>query len=108
MRFLLRELASSEGLVTFSILPKRWSPDFRFAQQPEMAKTISVCRTPHRLRVHGYDPIHYLPLLEQKIGAPDQAAPLQGWEFKKNGPGDFGFQDKSSRAAKTPVCRNTG
>ena len=28
-----------------------------------------------------YDPIHYLPLLEQKIGALDQAAPLQGWEL---------------------------
>ena len=28
-----------------------------------------------------YDPIHYLPLLEQKIGALDQAAPLQEWEL---------------------------
>ena len=28
-----------------------------------------------------YDPIHYLPLLEQKTGALDQAAPLQGWEL---------------------------
>ena len=28
-----------------------------------------------------YDPIHYLPLLEQKIGALDQAAPLQGWDL---------------------------
>ena len=27
-----------------------------------------------------YDPIHYLPLLEQKTGALDQAAPLQGWD----------------------------
>jgi len=27
-----------------------------------------------------FDPIHYLPLLEQKIGALDQAAPLVGWE----------------------------
>jgi len=26
-----------------------------------------------------FDPIHYLPLLEQKIGALDQAAPLVGW-----------------------------
>ena len=26
-----------------------------------------------------YDPVHYLPLLEQKTGALDQAAPLQGW-----------------------------
>ena len=33
-----------------------------------------------------YDPIHYLPLLEQKIGALDQAAPLQGWAL----PDEFG------------------
>ena len=32
-----------------------------------------------------YDPIHYLPLLEQKIGALDQAAPLQDWDL----PGEF-------------------
>ena len=28
-----------------------------------------------------FDPIHYLPLLEQKIGALDQAAPLAGWQL---------------------------
>ena len=33
-----------------------------------------------------YDPIHYLPLLEQKIGALYQAAPLQEWEL----PEEFG------------------
>ena len=33
-----------------------------------------------------YDPIHYLPLLEKKPGALDQAAPLQSWEL----PGEFG------------------
>ena len=33
-----------------------------------------------------FDPIHYLPLLEQKIGALDQAAPLQGWDL----PDEFG------------------
>ena len=32
-----------------------------------------------------YDPLHFLPLLEQKVGALDQAAPLQGWEL----PDDF-------------------
>ena len=30
-----------------------------------------------------YDPIHYLALLEQKIGALDQAAPLQEWELSE-------------------------
>ena len=28
-----------------------------------------------------FDPIHYLPLLEQKTGALDQAAPMQGWDL---------------------------
>jgi transposase len=28
-----------------------------------------------------FDPLHYLALLEQKIGALNQAAPLQGWEL---------------------------
>ena len=33
-----------------------------------------------------FDPIHYLPLLEQKTAALDQAAPLAGWEL----PQEFG------------------
>lgn len=28
-----------------------------------------------------FDPMHFLPLLEQKVGALDQAAPLQGWDL---------------------------
>ena len=28
-----------------------------------------------------FDPIHYLPLLERKIAALDQAAPLEGWDL---------------------------
>ena len=28
-----------------------------------------------------FDPMHYLLLLEQKVGALDQAAPLQGWDL---------------------------
>ena len=30
-----------------------------------------------------YDPIHYLPLIELKVGALDQAAPLAGWELPR-------------------------
>ena len=33
-----------------------------------------------------FDPVHYLPLLEKKTGALDQAAPLQGWNL----PEEFG------------------
>ena len=28
-----------------------------------------------------FDPVHYLPLLEQKAGALDQAAPVAGWNL---------------------------
>jgi hypothetical protein len=28
-----------------------------------------------------FDPVHYLPLIEKKIGALDQAAPLAGWDL---------------------------
>ena len=28
-----------------------------------------------------FDPLHFLPLLEQKVGALDQAAPLLGWDL---------------------------
>ena len=28
-----------------------------------------------------FDPMHFLPLLEQKVGALDQAAPLKGWDL---------------------------
>ena len=31
-----------------------------------------------------FDPLHYLPLLEQKTGALDQAAPLVGWELPED------------------------
>ena len=28
-----------------------------------------------------FDPLHYLSLIERKVGALDQAAPLAGWEL---------------------------
>jgi len=28
-----------------------------------------------------FDPLHYLPLIERKVGALDQAAPLRGWDL---------------------------
>lgn len=28
-----------------------------------------------------FDPLHFLPLFEQKVGALDQATPLQGWNL---------------------------
>ena len=28
-----------------------------------------------------FDPLHFLPLLKQKVGALDQAVPLKGWDL---------------------------
>jgi transposase len=70
--------------------------------------SVPVAYAPHEVQVRGYvgevvigagteviarhrrscekadmifDPLPFLPLLEQKVGAPDQAAPLQGWDL---------------------------
>ena len=50
-----------------------------------------------------YDPIHYLPLLEKKTGALDQAAPLQGWAL----PEEFGTLRRllESRNSTPARCR---
>ena len=42
-----------------------------------------IARHPHSYERDDfvYDPIHYLPLLERKTGALEQAAPLQGWDL---------------------------
>ena len=42
-----------------------------------------IARHPRSCERDGFvfNPIHYLPLLERKTGALDQAAPLQGWEL---------------------------
>ena len=57
-----------------------------------------------------YDPIHYLPLLERKPGALDQAAPLQGWALPEefgtlrllSSPKGAGVQDGTQ--GQTGVC----
>ena len=41
-----------------------------------------------------FDPVHYLPLLERKTGALDQAAPLAGWEL----PEEFGVLRQTAGA----------
>ena len=56
-----------------------------------------------------YDPIHYLPLLERKIGALDQAAPLQGWAM----PDEFGtlrrlLESRMGRRASVSMYRCSG
>ena len=56
-----------------------------------------------------YDPIHYLPLLERKSGALDQAAPLRGWELLD----EFGtlrrlLESRMGRRASGSTCRCSG
>ena len=43
--------------------------------------TIARHRRSYETADFIFDPLHYLPLLEQKVGALDQAAPLQGWDL---------------------------
>jgi transposase len=45
------------------------------------AETIARHRRSYAREDLIFDPLHYLPLIEQKIGALDQAAPLQGWDL---------------------------
>ena len=57
-----------------------------------------------------FDPLHYLPLLERKVGALDQAAPLQGWDL----PPEFATLRRllearlsgKNRCAAAPEARN--
>ena len=56
-----------------------------------------------------YDSIHYLPLLERKAGALDQAAPLQGWDLLD----EFGtvrrlLESRMGRGANGSTCRCSG
>jgi transposase len=48
-----------------------------------------------------FNPLHYLPLLEQKVGALDQAAPLQGWAL----PAEFATLRRLLEARLSPKNR---
>ena len=45
------------------------------------AEVIARHRRSYQRDDYVFNPTHYLPLLEQKTGALDQAAPLAGWEL---------------------------
>lgn len=45
------------------------------------AEVIACHRRSYEKADMVFDPMHYLPLLEQKVGALDQAAPLKGWDL---------------------------
>ena len=45
------------------------------------SEVIARHRRSYQRDDYVFNPIHYLPLLEQKTGALDQAAPLAGWEL---------------------------
>ena len=52
-----------------------------------------------------FDPIRYLPLLEHKIGALDQAAPLAGWDANAFAPGCDGRMPTAISRAAAVRCR---
>ena len=45
------------------------------------AEIIARYRRSYEREDTVFDPLHYLPLIERKLGALDQAAPLAGWEL---------------------------
>jgi len=45
------------------------------------AKAIARHRRSYDKGDFVFDPLHYLSLIERKVGALDQAAPLAGWEL---------------------------
>ena len=45
------------------------------------AEVIALHRRSYEREDLIFDPLHYLSLIEQKIGALDQAAPLAGWDL---------------------------
>jgi hypothetical protein len=55
-----------------------------FAEEVVILAGASVVARHRRAYAKGalvLDPLHYLALIEEKPGALDQAAPLQGWEL---------------------------
>jgi hypothetical protein len=56
-----------------------------------------------------FDPVHYLPLIEQKINALDQAAPLGGMgpaaRVRDPAPADGGADDQGGRREYVQVLR---
>ena len=51
----------------------------RYAANLQTAQTPDSVIAPSADMI--FDPMHFLPLLEQKVGALDQAAPLKGWDL---------------------------
>ena len=45
------------------------------------AEEIARHRRSYETEDFVFDPLHYLDLIERKVGALDQAAPLQGWDL---------------------------
>ena len=81
----LREYARALNFSRLGDADALWDEGPRFASPLEVAEEMRevIARHPRcwdRDEV-VFDPIHYLPLLEQKINALDQAAPLQGWDL---------------------------
>jgi hypothetical protein len=71
-----------------------YSVPVRYGHQEVIVKgyvhEVAICRSSEEIARHKrsyekedfvFDPLHYLPLLETKPGALDQAAPLRGWEL---------------------------
>lgn len=83
---------SSQSLVRFEA--NDYSVPVAFGHRQVLIKayvhTVAICHGAEVIARHGrtyerdtmtFDPLHYLPLIEQKVGSLDQAAPLAGWDL---------------------------
>ncbi|MBA3587474.1 MAG: IS21 family transposase [Chloroflexi bacterium] len=83
---------SSQSLVRFRT--NDYSVPVAFGHQSVLVKAyvhvVVICHGAEVIARHArsyerdtmvFDPLHYLPLIEQKIGSLDQAAPLAGWDL---------------------------
>ena len=53
-----------------------------------------------------YDPLHYLPLLERKVGALEQAAPLKGWSLPSVFEKHALLEKKDGQEGAKRLCEN--
>jgi transposase len=83
---------SSQSLVR--LLTNDYSVPVAFGHRAVLVKvyvhTVVICHGAEVIARHArsyerdrmiFDPLHYLPLIERKVGSLDQAAPLVGWEL---------------------------
>jgi transposase len=108
---------SSQSMVRFET--NDYSAPVAFGHREVLVKayvhTVVICHGTEVIAKHVrsyererlvFDPLHYLPLIERKVGSLDQAAPLMGWDL----PAEFATLRRllEARLAKTGAREYVG